>query len=113
MTDKSVHSFNIIRHRGQPNRATTHFGLEVHRQDKLWSPEHNRLVPCAPYSDHFIFEIPAKYKNMPAFQCSCGAVAVITGMSGYEQDASPQGLLWVCSNHATYGVHATGGTRWI
>ena len=110
--NKSVHSFNIIRFHGQPNKAKTAFGLEVYRQEKLWSPTHQRLIPCAPYDDHFIFEVPAKYKNVIAFQCTCGAAAVITGISGYEQDASPQGLMWVCLNHATFGLHATGGTKW-
>ena len=113
MTDKSIHSFNIIRYRGQPNKATTRFGLEVMRRQKLWSPLHERLIQCAPYDDHFIFEVPARYKNEPAFQCTCGSVAVVTGMSGYEQDASPQGLMWVCLLHAQTGLHATGGTTWI
>ena len=112
MSDKSIHSFNIIRHRGQPNTATTWFGLEIHRQEKMWSPQHERFVPCANYDDHFLFEVPAKYKNMPAFQCTCGSVAVVVGMSGYILDASAQGLMWVCLVHANSGLHATGGTKW-
>ena len=111
--NKSVHSFNIIRFHGQPNKAKTAFGLEVYRQDKLWSPIHQRFIPCAPYSDHFIFEVPAKYKNMPAFQCTCGSAAIVAGMSGYKNDASPQGLMWVCMLHSHHGIHATGGTKWI
>ncbi len=111
--NKSVHSFNIIRFHGQPNKAKTAFGLEVYRQEKLWSPEHNRFVSCAPYSDHFIFEVPAKYKDTIAFQCTCGSFAVVTGLSGYEHDASPQGLMWVCYNHASFGVHAYGSAKWI
>jgi len=40
-------------------------------------------------------------------------MAVIVGNSGYIHDASPQGKMVVCHHHATYGIHATGGSKWL
>jgi len=106
--------FNIIRYRGMPNKATTKFGLEVERRESIFiQGTYNRFIPCAQYSDHFIFEVPEKYKGLAGLMCTCGSFAGIVGLSGYEQDASPSGLMILCHHHATYGVHATGGAKWI
>lgn len=107
--------FNIIRYYGEPKKATVK-GMTFYRQEKLFVPSpYNRFVPCAPYDDNFIFEIPdsPKTKGMPAFMCSCGSYAEVVGMSGYSKDASPSGLMLVCHLHASFGHHSTGENRWV
>lgn len=106
--------FNIIRYRGTPNKATTLLGFEVYRQESLFvGGSYNRLLPCAPYSEHFLYEIPPKYKNTSAYMCTCGSYAEVVGLSGYENDASPSGLMLVCHLHASFGRHNNGGAKWI
>lgn len=106
-------NFNIIRYRGQPNKATTLLGFDVQRRESIFVPIYNRLIPCAPYSDHFIYEIPPQYKHTSALMCTCGSFAEVVGMSGYKNDASPSGLMIVCHLHAAFGRHNNGGARWV
>lgn len=105
--------FEIIRYHGEPKKATTHLGFDVYRNEKLYVPDMGRFLPCAPYDDHFIYFVPPQYIGWSQFMCTCGSAAVWTGASGYENDASPSGLMLVCLHHATFGVHATGGNKWI
>lgn len=105
-------TFNIIRHRGQLNTAQV-INKTVERQEQIFIPEYEGFIPCASYDDEFIFENPYQQEHSPVYQCTCGSVAVIVGPSGYVWDASPQGKMLVCLSHATYGVHAVGGSRWI
>lgn len=109
MKDKS---FNIIRYRGQQNKAQLPNGTWIERADRLWVEEYG-LVMCAPYDDHFIFRNPNKKEIGSLYQCTCGSMAVVVGPQGYLYDASPQGKMLVCHHHATHGIHATGGTKWI
>lgn len=108
--------FNIIRQRGQPNKLQLPDGTWVYKEDKFLIPEYGGFVPCAQYSDHFLYQIPShlasKYPGS-IYRCSCGSFAVISGVSGYVLDASPQGKLFLCHVSATTGLHATGGTKWI
>jgi hypothetical protein len=104
--------FTIIRHRGQPTRAQLPDGKWIERQDQLFVPEWGRFIPCVQYDDHFVYEVPPKYIGA-SFRCTCGAIAVVSGYSAYRDNASQQGLLLLCLNHSTFGVHATGGERWI
>ena len=81
--------FSIIRQHGEPNKATTHFGLEVFRQKELFAPDpYFTLVPCLHYSDHFIYEIPQMYANTLPFMCTCGSMAIVVGPGAYIHDAS-------------------------
>lgn len=105
---KVLPNFNIIRRYGDANHGTSPLGFEVYRTESIFVPEYRRFVTCAPYDNHFIYEIPKKYKNTPAYMCSCGGMAVISGLSSYLGDASPSGLMLVCYNHATFGKHADG-----
>lgn len=110
--DVSKINFGIIRHRGTPHEAQLPDGTTVHGKEHIFVPEYG-LIKCAPYNDNFIYEMPAKFINAPSYACSCGSFACITGISGYGQDGSPQGLLFVCHQHATYGVHFNTQSRWI
>ena len=108
--------FNIIRVRGTPNKAHLPDGTEVERLDKLFVPELRGFIMTAPYSEHFIFEIPRSVAHKfpgSAYLCTCGSAAIYTGPQGYVLDASPQGKLFVCQAHATTGKHANGGSRWV
>ena len=102
----------LIRHRGQLNKGQLPDKTWVERQEKIFVPEWGRFVPTAPYSEHFLYEVPPKYHGA-AYRCSCGSFGVISGYSSYKDDASQQGLLIVCHAHATTGIHLSGGSRWI
>ena len=102
--------FRIIRHYGDLNKGISPLGFEVYRREKFYVPEYDREIPCAPYDNRFVYEIPKRYKGTPAFMCGCGSMAVIAGMSGYENDASPSGLMLVCYHHSNFGRHADGST---
>jgi hypothetical protein len=101
----------VIRQRGQPDKGQLPDGRTVHKIEKVFAPEWGGFIPCAPYSDHFIYEAPRDLIGSK-WRCSCGAVAVIVGATGYIQDASPQGKLVVCLEHAQTGIHFTGGSKW-
>lgn len=49
--------FSIIHFHGSRDEAETQEGRKIYRQKKLFVPEWNRYVVCAPYDVHFIFEI--------------------------------------------------------
>jgi hypothetical protein len=105
--------FGIIRYHNSPIKATLPDGTDVYRQDKIFVSEYGGDIPCAPYSDNFIYAMPKKFIKVPSFACTCGAPAVITGASGYVMDASPQGKMFVCLTHATIGHHANNSkNRW-
>ena len=106
---KVIPNFNILHHR-DANHGTSPLGFEVYRKQSIFVPEKKRFIPCAQYDNHFIYEIPAKYKNTPAFMCSCGAMGVIAGMSAYKNDASPSGLMLLCYHHSNFGKHADGSS---
>jgi hypothetical protein len=103
--------FEIIRHRGIQNRGQLPDRTWVYGMDKIFFEEVKKMVPVAPYDDFFIYELPKKYPG-PRWVCSCGSMAVCAGYSAYEQDASAQGLLFVCYSHSTTGHHLNG-SRWI
>lgn len=116
MVDKKETPFYIIHHRGQPNRAQLPDGTWVERQISIFVQEFGGLVMCAPYDDHFIYEIPKSVIRLypgPAHRCTCGSHAIFSGPSGYLLDASPSGKMFLCAAHANTGRHANGGQRWI
>jgi hypothetical protein len=108
------HSFAIIKHRGSNFEATTLDGHKVKRQEKIWIPDYNNYINCAPYDDHFIFEDPEKNKiGRWMHMCTCGSPAVVVGYNVYKADASNSGALMVCWLHASTGLHGTGGSKWV
>jgi len=109
--EDAVHNFNIIRKAGVPNKGQLPNGVWVYGQDKFYIDTYNAMIPVAPYSDHFIYELPSQYKGSK-YRCSCGSPAVVVSYTGYVGDASPQGKLMVCMAHATDGKHI-GGSIWI
>lgn len=80
-----------IRHFGQVNQATfksvNQKEYPVERQDfiavdmsDIEDGSEWYLIPCAPYDEHFIFEVPDEVKQIPGahyHMCTCGSVAVI------------------------------------
>ena len=109
-------SFSIIRHRGQPNKLQLPDGTWVYKKERIFVPEYGRFVPVIQYSDHFIYEIPQKLAEKypgSVYRCSCGAPAVLSGATGYSFGGSPEGYMFLCLHHSTYGIHISGGARWI
>jgi len=113
MTDIKDISFSIIKQHGDPNKAVTVDGFTITRQEKLFIPEYQKFVMCAPYSSHFIYLDPSGKPGRWFAMCTCGAPSVITGYSGYKQDASSnEGAMLVCLYHAQHGHHQNEGSKW-
>lgn len=102
MTEEKPNPFNIIKHRGEPNKAEFE-GIPITRQDKLFIDEWGALISCAHYDNHFIFEIPTKRKRIgiSEYMCTCGSAAVV---------ANPENAMarmFVCLFHIEFGYHQT------
>lgn len=92
-------TFNIIRHRGDPKKATTLKNRQVARQEQLFVPEWGAFVKCTPYGEHFIYENPDTSAGSSSYLCTCGSAAVVV-------PPGPKGL-FVCQFHVDYGFHQT------
>jgi len=103
MSDDTPNPFNIIRYRGDPQKAEFE-GVPIVRQESLFIEEWGGLVRCAPYDNHFVFEVPKARKRVgiSEYMCTCGAAAVVAK----PEDAATR--IFVCFFHATYGYHSTG-----
>jgi len=106
-------------------KAQTVDGYTVFREENLFVDEPGWMVfiKTADYDDHFVYADPA-YAELDAngmpknigrhkFMCTCGSESVIVGRQAYKQDSSDTDAKIICKYHAVYGVHATGGTKWI
>lgn len=129
----SDYSFNIIKHRGSPNKATTLKGIEVEKSEYVYyrRPGDGMMVAvrCADYhNEHFLYINPEfneegeKMKPGWFAMCTCGSPAVLIGegLSGAEDMAGHVNQLLVCYVHQKTlletgtGRHATGdGRRWL
>lgn len=69
---------NIIKHAGEVKAATLPDGTIVERQEWVFVEPLGRMIACAPYDNHFVFENPDKRTGTPGFLCTCGSVAVVT-----------------------------------
>ncbi len=95
-------------------------GLKVERVEWIFFDDKidARLVKCAPYDNHFIYEDTSGKLNRWVQMCTCGGPAVLAGYKAYKRDASPTtsmdstrpGEMFVCYSHATTGKHAEGST---
>ncbi len=130
-------SVNIIRHRGEPNKADFH-GETITRQESILVIEWMALVPCAHYDDHFIFEVPRinvdkarklvkflRMQNTPAAYIAtieneirnCGPAKLVQmpgpahvctcGSSAVVKDHESVNRLFVCHFYETNGYHTT------
>lgn len=99
---KILNAITVIRHKGDPTRATTLLGQHVERRQKLFVKELRVDVPCTPYDNHFIYETDPRIKDIPSYMCTCGAPAVVI-------NAEKNSRMFVCLFHASYGRHTIGG----
>lgn len=101
-----------IKHKGDPNTATTLDNFKVEREEHLYYPEptKERFVKCAPYDNHFLYRDPSGKPGRWWAMCTCGSPAVIVGYNAYRSDSSPTrtGELVVCYQHVQTGLHADG-----
>lgn len=102
MSEEKPNPFNIIRHRGEPQKAEFE-GIPIKREEKLFIREWGMFVNCAPYDDHFVFQVPKSRlrKGVSEYMCTCGAAAVVANPEIAKE------RLFVCLLHATYGHHST------
>lgn len=114
---KKPNSFNIIRQRGQLNRARLPDGTWVERTDKIWIPEYRNFIRVLFDDVHFIYEVPKHLITRdfrgPLYMCTCGSPAIVVGMSGYVFGASPQGLVLTCQLLTEQQRHSDIGTKWM
>jgi len=112
MTDNPYQpkTFNIIKFKGDPNKVTLVDGTVVQndKSDFIFVPEYGAMIRKAPYGIHWVFEVPKHIHPAPSHLCSCGSYAVFVGSNAYANQGSPEGLMLVCHNHTTFGVHADG-----
>lgn len=115
-------TFNIIKNLGQPNQANFEFQnrpFRVVREEQIFIQDDlfNRFVACAPYDNHFIFQLPvgamtllrlinekrpeSKWMKIPDLLCTCGAAAII------KDPWDVKNSLIVCQFDAFYGYHQT------
>jgi hypothetical protein len=104
-------SFNIIRSKGDADKVTLVDDTVIHRDPsgKIFVPEYGAFVRCAPYGNHFIFEVPVRIKG-PAWMCSCGSPAHMVGAKAYGHLSSYKDAMIVCQNHTTFNRHADGSS---
>lgn len=113
MTEKKFYPLKVVKVLGTPISATTLDGITVYRKDRIFIPELGTSVLCAQYDEHFVYEEPTGKKGRPSFMCTCGSAAIVAGVSGYEGQQSPSGLMLLCMLHATRGHHSnTSPRRW-
>jgi hypothetical protein len=106
--------FSVIRKRNSANDAETLDGFHVDRAD--WILFDEKIVHCAPYDNHFLYEDPSGKPHRWHQMCTCGSPAVCVGYKAYERDgsvttsseSSAPGEMFVCYIHATTGRHADG-----
>jgi hypothetical protein len=103
MTEETKNPFTMIRHRGQPNKATFEYmftddrgrrvkrSVEVYRVDKIYLDTWG-WVSCVPYDDHFVFEVPLAHQSigMWTMWCTCGSIA------GVASPEDVKGRMVVC-----------------
>ena len=106
MTEEKPNPFNIIQHRGEPNKAEFE-GVTITRQDALYAGEWG-MIPCTPYDNHFIFALPHPWNKMEGWQhfCTCGSIASIIPPYGKDR-------MWRCNFYYSrlletgHGYHQT------
>lgn len=115
---KNVTDFATIRGWGDKNRAVTHDGLEVERQEYIFIDGYG-MVRCVPYELHFIWEDKSKKIGRWVFMCSCGSPAGIVSYKAMSGMMSPTLGEYVlcCLAHTSskdntgIGRHADGSTE--
>jgi hypothetical protein len=113
--EKAVHRFSIIHHYLSPVEAVTEDNITVHREDKVFIPEMERFVMCAPDDTQFVYMDASNKKGRWFAWCTCGSIAVITGANVYKDFGSPStgvgvmpGEMLICHHFATFGKHSPG-----
>ena len=114
-------TFNIIRYKGAPQKATTLLGFDVYREKQIYLVSMGCMVECPEYDNHFVYLDPSDAKGWKTF-CTCGAPAVVVGYDLYKGLES-KGVLpkLVCMQYTTTflengkrGFHmSSDDTGWI
>jgi len=108
--DYSNISFSIIKNYNSPNLAVTEDGIEVRRKEKIYIPDWNVEIMCAPYDNFFIYYDPSNKIGRWNLMCACGSPAGVVGYNAYRDDASNDGAMIICLAHGQYGKHADGSS---
>ena len=124
----TLHTFNIIKHRGSPTEAETVWGWTAHKYDEFFvenfmvgGHSYTGFIPVLDYGNHFLYEVPdnLETRGCPSFMCTCGSFGVVLGIDAYKEDQSPEGLKFACyfrnglidkETGELHGKHADGST---
>lgn len=110
--------FARIRSWGDKNKAITHDGLEVERQEQVFAEGYG-MVKCLPTTMHFVYEDRSGKKGRWVYMCTCGSIA---GIIAYKEikdfiTTEPTGYLLACihgvASKQNTGIfrHADGSTE--
>lgn len=117
---KNVTEFATIRGWGDKNKATTHDGIVVERQEYFFFPEiSTKMVRAVPYELHFVYEDKSHKRGRWTLMCTCGSPAGIISYKDVNNLMSPTlgELLLCCLAHNSskdntgIGRHADGSTE--
>lgn len=114
----------VIKHRGEPQSAQLPNGEWVERRESVALPHlHHEgdwmTVKVAPYSDHFVYLVPAFEREIMGNKrkgdrwryfsfCTCGSFGQLVGSKAYSAFGSADGMMLVCQVHTNTGRHADG-----
>lgn len=97
----------IVRNVGDLNKVVAD-GITYTRQQQIHIPDMGTFA-CAPYDNHFVYRDRTNRIGWKLF-CTCGGAAVVAGYEAYKKDASAQGQMILCLQHANTGRHADGSS---
>ena len=100
-----IKSYNTLK------KVTLFDGTEIFNdgRDALFVPEYGTEIKCAPYGNHFIFEVPKRIKGA-SWLCSCGSPAVMIGAKDYAHLSSMKEAMIVCQFHTMNNKHSDGSS---
>lgn len=105
--DKQI---KIVRHAGDLNKVDLEDGTVVYRSKSIdMGVDLGGKIPCSPMDNHFIYKHRYGDRGWTLW-CTCGSPGAIVGYDGYSKDASAQGAMIVCLQHANTNVHSDGSS---
>lgn len=117
---KNVTDFATIKSWGDKNKAITHDGVTVERQEYFFFPELSQnMIRAVPYELHFIFEDKSHKRGRWTLMCTCGSPAGVVSYRDMNKLMSPTlGELVICclahnasKDNTGIGRHADGSTE--
>ena len=99
----------VIHNYGRPVRAKLLNGDIIERQDHIYVPSYNLVLPALDYDNHFVYYDGTHIGS--TLMCTCGGVSASFGYEAYKKYCSYMGAQVLgCVTHLQTGRHADGST---